>query len=84
MDFISGPGAGSRPLSFMNGKTGAFTDTASVCGLGMSREESFSPRATLAAILARGSPVALATKGNVLDPLGFTSNTYNSSSLMAN
>ena len=30
VDFISGPGAGSKPLSLINGNTGAFTQTASV------------------------------------------------------
>ena len=75
VDFISGPGAGSRPRSLMNGKTGALTHTASVWGSGISRSHNLSPKATLAAILASGIPVDLATKGNVRDPLGFTSRT---------
>ena len=61
--FISGPGAGSRPRNLMKGKTGALTQTASVCGSGKSRSANFSPIVSRAAIRAKGTPVALATKG---------------------
>ena len=84
VDFISGPGAGSRPLNFMKGNTGALTQTASSCLSGMLISDSFSPSATIAAILANGTPVALATNGKVREPLGLTSKTYNVSPLIAN
>ena len=67
----------------MNGNTGALTHTASVCGSGISRSANLSPSASLAAILASGTPVALATKGNVREPRGFTSSTYRVSSRIA-
>ena len=42
------------------------------------------PTANLAAAFARGTPVALLTKGTVRDARGFASKTNNWESLMAN
>ena len=45
---------------------------------------SFSPAITLAANLAKGTPIVFETNGTVLDALGLTSITKSSSSLTAN
>ena len=62
VDFISGPRIVSTPGNLMKGKTGDFTkwqDTASSSG--RANSESLRPTIRRAAILARGTPVALLT-----------------------
>ena len=67
-----------------NGKTASFTATYSCFSVIKDMEDNFSPDIILAAIFATGFPVAFATRGTVLLPLGFTSSKYTSSSFTAN
>ena len=60
----------------MNGKTGALTQTRPVVRRGISCCDNGIPIMILAAILAIGKPVDLATNGTVLDERGFTSKQY--------
>ena len=60
----------------MNGKTASFTEkNFGVISLVMCCDFNVSPAIHLAPIFANGSPIALETKGIVLDALGFTSRT---------
>ena len=68
----------------MNGKTGALTATCPDVGSGMSCSLRLIPSVTLAAILAIGTPVALATNGTVRLLLGLTSRQYRLSPCIAN
>ena len=69
----------------MNGKTASLTATYPRVSQGFKLNcDSFTPVANCAAILARGTLVALLTKGIVRLALGLTSNTYISPSLYAN
>ena len=74
VDFISGPSTVSTPGKRLKGKTDSFTDT---CFTSTSRVNPSSsrvfPTITLAASLARGTPVALETKGMVREARGLTS-----------
>ena len=77
VDFISGPSNTSTPANLLNGKTASFTDTClGVGALVNPSSDSLRPIMTLIAILARGTPIDLLTKGTVLDARGLTSSTY--------
>src|SRR5258708_4840293 len=83
VDFISGPSTVSTPGNFDQGKTGDFTKypepverSAERSTLSGRNSRSFLPVIRRAAIFARGTPVALETKGTVREALGFTSITY--------
>jgi hypothetical protein len=76
VDFISGPSNVSTPMNFMKGNTVSLTlmrdgDTSWVTPISLSLLRTM----TLAAILAKGTPVALLTKGTVREARGFTSST---------
>src|SRR3990172_8665512 len=74
---ISGPSTISTPENLMNGNTASFTETCAGSGSFVTPcSASDTPAITLAAILATGSPVALATNGTVRLARGFTSSTY--------
>ena len=63
----------SVPGNLANGKTASFTDICSILTLLSLKSDNFFPVIIKAAILTRGMPIDLATKGIVLLPLGFTS-----------
>jgi len=74
VDLISGPRMESTPGSFRKGNTDAFT--ATWLNWGMPTHPSslrVRPSITLVAILARGRPMALDTKGTVLEARGLAS-----------
>ena len=84
VDFISGPRRISTPGKRANGNTAsltatwplsvaAFDEDAGVKDGGRPKDFSVSPAITRAAILATGTPVALATKGTVRLARGLTS-----------
>jgi len=75
IDFISGPGAGSRPRNLMKGNTGALTHTLPEVLTGIICLASGIPMVMLAAILANGKPDDFATNGTVLEERGLTSKT---------
>ena len=76
VDFISGPRIMSTPGNFLKGKTDSLTDTCFTSGSSVRPSSSrLFPIMTFVASFARGTPVALLTKGTVLDALGFTSST---------
>ena len=85
VDFISGPRRMSTPGKRLKGNTDSFTE---MCrgSTSLVSPSSFKvrPTITLVASLARGTPIALLTKGMVLEALGLTSNTKTFSSLIAN
>src|SRR3990172_8338071 len=84
VDFISGPSTVSTPLNLIKGKTASFT---AICFnfrfMVIFNSLSFLPAITFAAIFAIGIPIALLTKGTVLEARGFTSSTYTVLSLIA-
>ena len=65
----------STPGKRLNGKTASFTAVCFITCLPVSAESwrAFSPAISRAAILAIGTPVALATKGTVREARGLTS-----------
>ncbi len=76
VDFISGPSTGSTPRKRAKGMTASFTETC--FGLGVAKSPCFAseiPAMASAAFLAKGTPVALPTKGTVRLARGFTSRT---------
>ena len=79
VDFISGPRIRSTPGKRANGNTASLTATCRERRRGTGRCgnscASFSPAMTRAAILAIGTPVALATNGTVREARGLTSST---------
>src|SRR5215470_10728279 len=76
VDFISGPRIVSTPWNLANGKTGDFTKKSfTLSSDGKPNSRSFLPTINLAANFANGTPVALLTKGTVLEARGFTSRT---------
>ena len=76
VDFISGPRSVSTPGKRLKGKTDSLT---AICSISTSWVKPSSsrvfPTITLAASLARGTPVALQTKGTVREARGLTSRT---------
>ena len=84
VDFISGPSRMSAPGNLRNGNTDSLTkmrltfrSSVSPCWA------SVFPAMIRAATFARGTPVALLTKGVVREARGFTSSTYTTSFLIA-
>ncbi len=75
--FISGPSTISTPTNLPNGNTLSLTVTCDGIGSRVRPcSASDTPAITLAATLATGTPVALATNGTVRLARGFTSSTY--------
>ena len=74
VDFISGPSRVSTLANLSKGKTASFTAQcfSSVSPV-IPRSSRLMPSINLVASLAKGTPVALLTKGTVLDARGFTS-----------
>ena len=76
VDFISGPRMMSMPGNFTKGSTDSFTATwRGITSRVKPDSSSVTPAMTFAAILARGTPVALDTKGTVREARGLTSST---------
>ncbi len=76
VDFISGPRRISVPGNRAKGKTASLTEKCegTISEVKPSSRRVF-PDITRAAILARGLPIALLTKGTVREARGFTSST---------
>src|SRR5216117_4031558 len=74
----------STPGSLVKGKTASLTATpGSGRSSGMPSSSRVRPAITAAASLARGTPVALLTKGTVREARGFTSSTWTTPAWMA-
>jgi hypothetical protein len=73
VDFISGPRTTSTPGKRAKGKTASLTAVWPLCRCSKPNSASAAPAISRAAILATGTPVALATKGTVRLARGLTS-----------